>query len=299
MLAGGQSCVGIYPNFPNLFLINAMKKVILILSFLITSAQAADITFINGGNPQSPTTVFGLALKNSVKGNTKWEQASSCREVQSLYRRTKNAVVIYNTTNDFADRNANNPCDTEKFTAQNTVIISAMPIKICRAKDHNKAFNDRRVTMGVASMLVNPRYEADWNKNNDLNLKLVAYGGSAGVATAVINKEVDYGLIASPLASKQERDGKLECLYSSDSKSPLFLGKHIRLSIPDFEIITVAYTNSTDPEVLSKLKAAATSPEFAAWLANNESTSNTQPNDQDLNRINTYVAKMIAVWGTK
>jgi hypothetical protein len=276
-----------------------MKKVILLLSFLISSAHATDITFINGGNTQSPTTVFGLALKNAVKGNAKWEQASSCRDVQSLYRKTKNSVIIYNTTNDFADRNANTPCEHERFTAQNTVIISAMPIKICKAKDHNKAFNDQRVTMGIASMLANSRYEADWNKNNNLNLKLVAYGGSAGVATAVINKEIDYGFIASPLASKQERDGKLECVYSTDAKSPLFVGKHFRLAIPDFEIITVAYTNSTDPEVLSRLKAAAKSAEFTAWLNNNESSANTAPTNQDLERINGFVSKMMAAWGTK
>jgi hypothetical protein len=272
-----------------------MKKLFVLLSLVTGLAHATEITILNEGNPQSPTTVFGLALKNAIKGDVKWEQATSCRDAQNKFRKIKNAVLIYNTSNDFADRTTNNPCEFDKFTAKNTIIITAMPMKICRAVDNKKSINDGKVTLGLASMVATQRHEADWNSNG-LNIRFVPYGGSAGVVTATVNKEVDYGWIGSPMASKQERDGKLECLYSTDSKSAKFLGKKLKLSVPDFEIITLAYTNSADPEVIARLREAARNPEFVSWMAASDTTANSNPTEQDLARVNNFVTKLINSW---
>ena len=275
-----------------------MKKLFVLFALIMSQAQATEITILNEGNPQSPTTVFGHAFRNAIKGDVKWEQATSCRDAQAKFRRIKNAVLIYNTSNDFADRTANTPCEFDRFTAGNTVIITSMPMKICRAVGNKKPINDSKVTLGLASMVATKKHEADWNSNG-LNIRFVPYGGSAGVVTATVNQEVDYGWIGSPLASKQERDGKLECLYSTDPKSPKFLGKQFKLSVPDFEIITLAYTNSTDPAVLARLRDAAKNPEFVSWLAASDTTGNSNPTEQDLIRVNNFVSKLINSWASQ
>lgn len=274
-----------------------MKMLCVLLAMAVTSlAHAAEITIINEGNPQSPTTVFGHALKNAISGEVKWEQATSCRDAQARFKKTKNAVLIYNTSNDFADRAANNPCNFDRFTLANVIVITAMPMKICRSVGSTKSMTDGRITLGLASMVSTRRHEEDWNKNG-LNLRFVPYGGSAGVATATINREVDYGWIASPMASKQERDGKLDCPYSTDPKSSKFLGRHFKLAVPDFEIITLAYTNATDPMILSRLREAARNPKFLEYLASTETTANSNPTEQDLMRVNNFVSRLLYSWG--
>lgn len=273
----------------------------LLFALLVTlgiSAHAADITVINEGSPQSPTTVFGLALKNAIGPDTRWEQASSCQDAQNKFRKIKNAVVIYNTTNDFADRTKASSCQSEPITVKNAVIITTTYMKVCRAVGSTRKITDPGATLGAASMVVTPRHQADWNTNG-ISIKMVPYGGSAGAARAASSGEVDYGWIGSGMASKMEADGKLECLYSTDPASPKYLARSFKLAVPDFQIITVAYTNSTDPAVLKQLKDAANSPDFRQWLAGTETLGTTTIMQKDVDVVNGYVDRLIKAWADK
>jgi hypothetical protein len=276
-----------------------MKLILaLLLAIAATSASATDITVINEGSPQSPTTVFGLALKNAIGPDTKWEQATSCQDAQSKFKKIKNSVVIYNTTNDFADRMKASNCQTEPITVKNAVIITTTYMKICRAVGNTHKISDKGVTLGLASMVATAKHQANWNAHG-ANLKFVPYGGSAGVARAAASGEIDYGWIGSAMATKMEQDGKLECLYSTDPASPKFLGNSFALDIPDFQIVTVAYTNSTDSAVMKQLKIAASSEEFQKWLANGETVGFTDIKRSDVDSVNGYVTLMMNRWGDK
>lgn len=277
-----------------------MKKslLLLFLASLALVTQAQEITVINEGSIQSPTTVFGLALKDAIGPDTRWVQASGCQDAQSKFKKIQNAVVIYNTTNDFAERLKNSSCQLDPITVKNAVIITTTYMKVCRALGSNRKLTDPGVTLGAASMVVTPRHQANWHANG-VKLKLVPYGGSAGAAKAASIGEVDYGWVGSGLASKMEADGKLECLYSTDPASPKYLGKSFKLSVADFQIITVAYTNSTNPVVLNKLKQSAGSVEFSQWLAGSETLGNTNIVQQDVDVVNGYVTRLIEAWADK
>jgi hypothetical protein len=126
----------------------------------------------------------------------------------------------------------------------------------------------------------------------------VPYGGSLGVAQATASGDVDWGFIAAPVATKQEKLGTIHCPYSTDNKSSDFIGKAVpHLSIPDFEIITAVYTNSTDPAVMRRLRDAAASTEFQSWLAASEMKSITMVTQSDVNRLNSLIDRLIRHWG--
>lgn len=275
-----------------------MKKLLSTLLLISGVATAAEITVINEGNPQSPTSVFGQAYRSALGSNTQWEQATSCQDAQKKLKKTPNAVLIWNSSNDFIDKTRNPGCKIDEFTTANTVLIATTHMKICRAVDNTRSITGSNVKLGLASMVATQRHQADWNRNG-FNIKFVPYGGSAGVVTATINKEVDYGWIASSMATKQEKAGRIECVYSTDRTSPKFVGNSFKLSVPDFEIITVVYTNSADPAVLKQLKAAATNKDFVAWADESETKTNTKITNRDLENINGYVARLIYYWGDR
>ena len=273
-----------------------MKHLLVALVLTVTQVHAAEITVINEGNPQSPTSLFGQAYKSALGNNARWEQATSCQAAQTKLKKTPNAVLIWNSSNEFAERSQNTSCRPESFTTDNTVLIATNYMKICRATDNNKAITDPGVRLGLASMVATARHQADWNRNG-LNIKFVPYGGSAGVVTATLNKEVDYGWIAGAMATKQENAGRLECLYSTDRTSSKFLGKTFKLSIPDFEIVTVIYTNAKDPAVIQQLKNATKNAEFVKWIEGSETKTIVDPTQKDLDYINGYVTRLLTNWG--
>ena len=70
--------------------------------------------------------------------------------------------------------------------------------------------------------------------SNDKNIKFknVNYEGSANVVTALINKEIDVGIVLLQSAASAIKAGSIKCMYSTGSKNygqqPLdnFAGKH-------------------------------------------------------------------------
>jgi tripartite-type tricarboxylate transporter receptor subunit TctC len=267
---------------------------------LTTSVQASEITIVNEGNLQSPTAVYGLAFKNSVPGASKWVQVASCRDAQRAFTSTKDAVMIYDSSVDFRERVKGSTCNQALITTKNTVIISSMHVKFCRKPgNNNKKITDSGVKMGIASVVATKRHEQEWNSGG-MNVRFVPYGGSGGVAQATINGEIDWGWIAAPVAVKQEKMGTLECPYTTDSRDPGYIGKIVpHLTVADFEVITAVYTNSTDPIVLERLKKAVTTPEFQSWLIGNETPSIVNVTQQDVDKVNQYVDRLVKSWGDR
>lgn len=263
----------------------------------VTCVAASEITIVNEGNMQSPTAVYGLAFKNNLQGESKWVQTATCRDAQRAFTDTRNSVMIYDSTVDFRERVKGSTCNQALITLQNTVVISPMPVKFCHKTGSTKKITDRDVRMGIASVAATRRHEREWNTNG-FNVRFVAYGGSLGVAQATANGEVDWGFIAAPVASKQEKLGSIQCPYTTDPTSPNFIGRiAIQLSVPDFEIITAVYTNSTDPLVMRRLRDAATSTDFRSYLASSEMSGITDITQADVDKVNRLVDRLVKHWG--
>jgi hypothetical protein len=278
------------------FLAYFIMSKLLLMSAVV---HASDITIINVGNRQSPTAVFGLAFKNAIPGESQWVQANNCRDAQKTFNNTKNAVMIYSSSVDFRERANGDRCNQAPLTVQNTLLISSLHVKICRKPNSQKKLTDPGSRLGIASVIATKKHEKEWNTNG-FTVKFVPYGGSTGVVQAVINGEIDWGWIGESTSSQFEKQGTLDCPYSTDPKSPGFLGKHMpQLTLPDFEIVTAVYTNSTDPTTLAQLQKAIKNPEFQNWLINSQNPSITDITVKDVEKVNRYVDRMVNSWGDK
>lgn len=275
-----------------------MKKIIsIVIGCLVSAAALAqEITVFNEGSPQSPTAVFGLTFKNSIAGDVKWTQTSGCAEALSKFQKTPNSVLVWNSTNSFANQMNNLKCESEPANAKGTLVIASMYMQICKAVDNPKPFDGKNVTMGLASMIATKKSQASWNSNG-LDIKLVPYPGSAGALTAAINKEVDFAYIGSPLATKAEKEGKITCLFSTDPSSKNYVGKTYKQALPDFNIMTVLHTNATDPAVLARLRAAVNSEQFSNYLNNSEQKYTTNVTEADVKTVRNMVKRLSDTWG--
>lgn len=276
-----------------------MRKIILaLLGCLIgVTTMAQEITLFNEGSPQSPTTIFGLAFKNSISGDVNWVQTSGCAEALAKFQKTPNSVLVYDSTNSFANKMNNLRCESEPVDAKGTLIVSSVYMQICKSVDNPKPFNGKNVTMGIASMIATKKSQASWNSNSGLDIKLIPYPGSAGALTAVINKEIDFAYIGSPVATKAEKEGKITCLFSTDPVAKNYVGKTYKQAFPDFSIVTVLHTNATDPAVIARLRKALGSEQFTNYLTNNEHKYTTNITESDVKKVRGMVQRLSDTWG--
>lgn len=267
-------------------------KTLLVGLGLWATAAHADVTVINSGNKASPASVLAMAYKNAVAGE--WYQAKDCEDALRVFNATKNAVLIYNSSLDFAARNKNMNCTLQGVNVQQIIFTGHTYMDICRKPGSTADLNSNKTTLGMASMYAVARHEKNFNTAG-ANIKLVPYGGSQEIVTAVRAGDIDLGWIGSGMAKKQ--GSNLDCLYTTDPSAPNFLGKKLKLAIPDFKISYVLYTNTTDPNVLKKLRAAANNKEFSEFLESSDTVTNWNSKQKDLDEVNQYVRQMMTHWG--
>lgn len=256
-----------------------------------SAAMAADVTIVNPSNKSSPASVFAHAFEKA--SDAKFYQASSCEDAVKVFNKTKNAVMIYNSSVEFAARNKELNCTLKGQKAEQVVFVGQTYMYICRLPGSNKQFGSERTTLGMASMYAVPKHEEQF-KSNGANVKIVPFGGSKGVLTALNAGDIDLGWMGSGLAKKQ--GDKLDCLYSTDPTDENFIGKTVKKKIPDFRITYVVYTNATDPAVISKLKDSIRSDGFQTYMKGSLVTGKTDVKQTDVDEVLAYVDLMEKTW---
>lgn len=255
------------------------------------SANLVEPLVINPSNKASPATVVGQAYRSAVNGD--WYQAKDCEDAITTFKNNKNAVLVYNSSIDFAARNKKINCSLEGVTPQQVLFIGYTYMNICRKPGSTVDFGQNKNTLGMASMYAVSKHESNFVKAGS-NTKLVPYGGSAEIVTAVRAGDIDLGWIGSGIAKKQ--GANLDCIYSTDPAAGNFIGKKLNLPISNFQITYVVYTNSTDPTVLKNLRYASQSRDFTKFLSTSDTVANWNVKPKDLEEVNQYVNRMTSSW---
>jgi hypothetical protein len=255
------------------------------------SANLVEPLVINPSNKASPATVVGQAYRSAVNGD--WYQARDCEDAIATFKNNKNAVLVYNSSIDFAARNKKINCSLSDVKPQQILFIGYTYVNICRKPGSTVDFGNNKATLGMASMYAVQKHENNF-VNSGANTKLVPYPGSAEIVTAVRSGDVDLGWIGSGMAKKQ--GANLDCIYSTDPAAKNFIGKKLNLPIPNFQITYVVYTNATDPNVLKNLRYAAQSRDFNKFLETSDTVATWNIKQKDLDEVNQYVSKMQSNW---
>lgn len=275
--------------------IGALVLIALFIIFLPTKDNST-ITIVNPSNKSSPASVFAHAFEKATGEDTKFYQASSCEDAGKTFNKTKNAVMIYNSSVEFAARNKGLNCTLKGQQAENVVFVGQTYMYICRLPNSTKQFGDEAVSLGMASMYAVPKHEKQF-VDNGANVKLVPYGGSKDVLNALLAGDIDLGWIGSGLAKKQ--GNKIDCLHSTDPTDENFIGKSIAKKIPDFRISYVVYTNATSNKVIQKLRDVGKDEGFNKYMNSNLITGTWNVEQSDVDAVLSYVDLMENTWSDK
>ena len=270
-----------------------MKNLLISVALLGAVAAANANTIVNHSNKASPATVFAQSYQAAVAKQMPVDffQAQNCEEAESKYVKTPGAIMAFNADVNIAAKSKGLKCDVNpSVKPENLVYVGSSYFKICKAKDQAIKLTDKRVTFGMASVVLSKGIINDYNSNG-LNLIGVPYGGSKGVLAAVINKDINYGFIGASIAQPAIDAGQIVCELSTDPRDANFVGKTLKLKITDFRLASMIYTSEKDPKKVEAMrKAAATDKEFVEFLNKNGISAKTSNFTQaDLDNFKKWV----------
>jgi hypothetical protein len=254
-------------------------------------AWAGEYTVINHSNKASPATVFARAYTSSLDDalSVSFYQAQNCEQAKKKYNSTENALMVYNADVGIAAMSKGLECGVDDIEPANLVFQGSSYFKICRNPESKKDIRDGRVTFGMASVVLSKGIIDDYNSNG-LNLVGVPYGGSKNVLAAVISGDLDYGFIGASIAQPAIDAGRVVCEYSTDPRDANYVANTLDLKIRDFKLWKSIYTNVTDEVVVAKMRAAAESDDFTAFLEKHGQTSQTKDfTDANVNDFRTWI----------
>ena len=277
-------------------MLKTLGAVLTVAALTTTSAYAGDkLTIVSPSSKASPTTVFAMGLKKSVDAN--YYQGSNCEDATRAYNEKEDAVFVYNSSMEFGARNKGLNCPMEG-TVDNTYFVGATPVWLCRLPGTSHDLVEGQTnTLGMASMYATKAHEARMREAGAGNLTIVPYSGSKTVVNALRAGDITMGWIGSGLAKKQVAKGNMECVYSTDPNADNYIGKSLPgLKVPDFTIGYVVYSNTKNPDLIAKLKAWATDPEFAKYMEKSLVTGTFNPTQADLDHMAAKVDRMSNNW---
>lgn len=269
-----------------------MNKIAIALSALMFSTAAlADITIVNPSSKASPATTFAMAYKDAV-GASSFYQSQTCEDAEKVFNNTKNAVMIYNSSIEFAARDKGLNCKLEGVKPSQVIFVGKQYMKVCTAKNNGSDFKASRLTMGMASMYSTKKHEADF-RSTGINLILIPFAGSRDILQAVVNRDINFGYIGSSMA---DRSQNLDCIYSTNPVDPNYIGKSLNLKVPDFRITMLIYTNSTDTNVLKILRSAQLNEQFVKFLETSGTVANWNIDKNDVDDVIKFVDTIFINW---
>jgi len=250
---------------------NILTMVIAALMMSVSfSAVASDkITVINPASQASPNAVVTRAYSDAAGGTV--YQSANCEDAENKYKKTKNAVMIYDSSIEFAARNKSLACGLNLAPKKNVIWTGQTYFKICRLPGTAGSLekSNTQYTMGTASMIATKGHQKTLN-DKGVNTKIVAFSGSKTVLRALLAGDIDLGFMGSGIADSA--GDKIECLYYTDPAASNFLAKTADIEIPNFKIAYAIYTNSTDPKVIARLKAVANDKGWNRFLVKSNTT---------------------------
>jgi tripartite-type tricarboxylate transporter receptor subunit TctC len=156
--------------------------------------------------------------------------------------------------------------------------------------------------VGVASVLPGPGIIRDFNKQNGLSTINVSLASSSQVAAAILNGDVDWGLVQVSVAELMVEEGRLDCPLTfipngtTLVKKDKYIANYYDMKVPDLHCTFLLVIKTKDLKVREAVVQAAQSKEFNAFLEKGKWVNvnlNGKFVQKDVDSFNAYIKKMI------
>lgn len=279
-----------------------MIKKLIVLFGLISSnlALAEDVKVMYIGTPQvGPPVILTQAYAQNLKVSNTFISMKDCASALRAIDQNEDVIFFMSDMTTMAHQHKGENC-LPKFKADDIVGTMATSWHLCR-KPNGKALGAGRNAVGVASVLPGPGIVRDFNKQNGLNTVNVSLASSSQVLAAVLNGDIDWGLLTPGVADPMIADGKLDCPLTfipngtTQVDKDKYIANHYDMKVPDLRCTFLLVVKTKNPKIREAALQAAQSKEFAAfldkgkWININTSGKFVQT---DIDKFNNYIKKM-------
>ena len=280
---------------------NMLIKLVALVTLVSASWAMADTKVLYVGTPQvGPPIILTQAFAQNLKTPNTFINMKDCAGALRAVEQNDDVVFVMSDMTTMTHMHKGEDC-VPKFKPEDVVASVSSSWHLCH-KPGGKALGAGRVSIGFASVLPGPGIVRDFNKQNGLNTVNVSLASSSQVMGAVLNGDIDWGLLATNIAEPMLAEGKVECpltfvpggtgIVSGDK----YIGNHYDMKVPDLRVTYIIVTKSKNPKVREDALQAVQSKNFSEfltkgkWINVNVSGKYTQ---KDLDQFNTYTKQML------
>jgi len=230
--------------------------------FLMTSAYA-ESKIINQSPRASVMAGFTLAVQNYLGIDSRFYQSRDCQDAARAYLRNDDNIIVYATDVAAAANPKGLECEIE-FITDEVVLYTWQSFEICHLPDNTTTLEDSE-TFGMSGMHPHESWIKEFNSKFDNTLRTRIFSGSGATAKGLIAKDIDWGFIASAVATPLVEKGTLVCPYTTDPNSTNYFGNYYPVSLADLRIKVLVLARGGD---VNTIRQSLNSPEFISYLTN-------------------------------
>ena len=249
---------------------------LLLVSLAFTSLQslAADkLKVLYVGQPQAgPPMVITKALAENLTVDWEFVSRKDCAGALDVIDNNENVLFLMSDVTTMTGHRRDEQCLSKAVNVKDVVGTTASSWHMCKVNGSEHEIGRKRFAVGVASILPVEGFVKDLNENNATKAIGVGYKSSAQVAQALLNGDVEWGMVNPGFSEPLMAEGKLVCPFTFIKQGTemvgkdKFMAKEFRMTVPELYSAYLININSGDENIRADVNKAITSDKFAEFL---------------------------------
>jgi hypothetical protein len=253
-----------------------IKKLAVFLLTVFSTFAIADekLKVLYVGAPQSgPPVVLTQSLAANLTVPWEFVSMKDCESALRVIEQEKNVLFVMSDAGTMTGIRQKEECHPKQLKAKDIVAYTASSWHLCKKKGTSLKIGKERFAIGIASILPVSGFVNDLNKQNGFNAIGVGFPSSAQVATALMNEDIDWGMVNPGFSEPMIDQGKLECPITFIPQGTDKVGKdkyiaeYFKMTVPFLYSAYFITVKSDDPKIREDVNRAASSEKFNEFLA--------------------------------
>lgn len=243
----------------------------LMFSTLVLADEKLKVLYV--GAPQSGPPII---LTQSLAANltVPWEFVSmkDCEGALRVIEQEKNVLFLMSDVTTMTGVRQKEECHPKQLKAKDIVGYTASSWHLCKKAGSNAKIGGDKFSLGVASILPVTGMVDDFNKLNGAKATGIALPSSAQVLTALLNGDIQWGMVNPGISEPAIDEGKLECpmtfIPQGTAKLPKekFIGNYYKMTVPFLYSAYFIVIKSPDTRIRVDVDKAVSGAKFNEFL---------------------------------
>jgi hypothetical protein len=252
-----------------------LKQTMLFLLLLISASAWADdkLKVLYVGAPQSgPPIILTQSLAANLTVPYEFISMKDCASALRIIEQEKNVLFLMSDVTTMTGVRQNEECHPRQLRTRDIVGYTASSWHLCKKAGSNAKIGQDKFSLGVASILPVTGMVNDFNKLNGTKATGVALPSSAQVTAALLNGDIQWGMVNPGLSEPAMDEGKLECPMTfipqgtAKVSKEKFVGNHYKMTVPFLYSAYFIVIKSTDTKIRVDVDKAVTGSKFNEFL---------------------------------